>query len=869
MSTSRDRLYELLPAVYRQRDVERGEPLRALLQVIAEQVNVVEADMAQLYENWFIETCQDWVVPYIGDLIGYQPVHEAGEPGDVTTVRGLQRNKILIPRREVANTIHYRRRKGALALLERLASDVADWPARAVEFYRLLSWTQALNHQRPSRGRTVDLRWGDALDRLGGPFDELAHTVDVRRIVSHRTIGRYNIPSIGLFVWRLQWYSVTKTPAYCLEEIGPQCYTFSVLGNDAPLYNRPQPEMEPTHIAEEVNLPAPIRRRAFEERVLVEGHEERTQASDTYYGMGKSLVIWAEDWPTEGAEQPIPRDSIIPADLSHWQYRAPRNRIVVDPALGRLAFPSSQLPKKNVRVAYHYGFSADIGGGEYTRPILQLAFLAIALFRTDHLADAAGLALKLRNPPDPLSQYLRAQSAPATQQLLDAYTGSDPLPDALLNALIDELNRVVQDQGLYDAQRFNHVNLPQEIRQLIGQNPQGQQRTHLNRLLLEAAYPEIARSDRFYRVGEQEAWQRINDALEQWKHDQPRHAVIEVADSRVYVEQLNIALGPGQSLQLRAANRTRPVIRLLDWQTDRPDSLNVLVGPTSRFTLDGFLVTGRSVRIEGIRTEDGKTQVIPTQVIIRHSTLVPGWAVHPDCEPKRPAEPSLELVNLCGRAPIEHSIIGSIQVYQDAVRADPIMVHISDSILDATSNEREALAAPGPLIAHAVLTILRSTVFGQIQTHAIDLAENTLFNGVVTVARRQHGCIRFCYVTPASRTPRRYNCQPDLVERVIAEELRRVAREASLPEPSQAEIDAARQRERERVRPQFNSTRYSKPIYCQLAHTCASEISRGAEDESEMGVFHDLYQPQRAANLRARLDEYTPAGMDAGVIYAS
>jgi hypothetical protein len=36
-----------------------------------------------------------------------------------------------------------------------------------------------------------------------------------------------------------------------------------------------------------------------------------------------------------------------------------------------------------------------------------------------------------------------------------------------------------------------------------------------------------------------------------------------------------------------------------------------------------------------------------------------------------------------------------------------------------------------------------------------------------------------------------------------------------------------------------------------------------------MGVFHDLYQPQRAANLRARLDDYTPAGMDAGIIYAT
>jgi hypothetical protein len=36
-----------------------------------------------------------------------------------------------------------------------------------------------------------------------------------------------------------------------------------------------------------------------------------------------------------------------------------------------------------------------------------------------------------------------------------------------------------------------------------------------------------------------------------------------------------------------------------------------------------------------------------------------------------------------------------------------------------------------------------------------------------------------------------------------------------------------------------------------------------------MGVFHDLFQPQRMANLRARLGEYTPAGIDAGVILAS
>ena len=51
MTRSPDRLNELLPAIYRQRDAEQGWPLQALLQVITEQVDIVEADIDQLYEN--------------------------------------------------------------------------------------------------------------------------------------------------------------------------------------------------------------------------------------------------------------------------------------------------------------------------------------------------------------------------------------------------------------------------------------------------------------------------------------------------------------------------------------------------------------------------------------------------------------------------------------------------------------------------------------------------------------------------------------------------------------------------------------------------------------------------------------------------
>jgi hypothetical protein len=33
-----------------------------------------------------------------------------------------------------------------------------------------------------------------------------------------------------------------------------------------------------------------------------------------------------------------------------------------------------------------------------------------------------------------------------------------------------------------------------------------------------------------------------------------------------------------------------------------------------------------------------------------------------------------------------------------------------------------------------------------------------------------------------------------------------------------------------------------------------------------MGVFHDLFQPQREDALRTRLTEYTPADTDAGLV---
>lgn len=189
-SMTPDELYSLLPAVHRRRDAEQGGPLRALLTIVAEQAAVVEEDIERLYDNWFIETCDDWVVPYIGDLVGYEilPGFAAALSDDTSRAVGLP--AAAVPRRDVADTVVNRRRKGTLALLEDLASNVAGWPARVVEYRRLLCVTQPVRRytsdghdarRRSARGGLVDVRRAGTLDRLGGPFDELARTVEVPR----------------------------------------------------------------------------------------------------------------------------------------------------------------------------------------------------------------------------------------------------------------------------------------------------------------------------------------------------------------------------------------------------------------------------------------------------------------------------------------------------------------------------------------------------------------------------------------------------------------------------------------------------------------------------------------------------------------
>ena len=243
MTLDADKLYALLPSIYRIRDQEEGAPLKAFLTVLAEQAEVLQEDLAQLYDDQFIETCAEWVVPYLGGLIGYRKLR------DTAATNGSSRA-------EVANTIAYRRRKGTVSIVEQLATDVTGWKARAVEYFQQVCVTQYLNHVRPTHHAVADLRRQRQVMWSQTPFDSMPHVVDVRWIASGR--GRYNLPNVGLFLWRLQPYRVAKGMAKLVKE---GCFTFHPLGFDMPLFNPGQGEESLTRLAEPVNVPDPLRRR--------------------------------------------------------------------------------------------------------------------------------------------------------------------------------------------------------------------------------------------------------------------------------------------------------------------------------------------------------------------------------------------------------------------------------------------------------------------------------------------------------------------------------------------------------------------------------------------------------------------------------
>lgn len=396
-STPRERLLELVPVHHRSRDLmPNGEPgpLTGILTAVAGELGLLEEDVQRLYDGWFIETCEDWLVPYLADLVGLREV-----PPDLG---------VAVSRRAlVANTVAYRRRKGTVAVLEQVTRDVTGWPTRAVEHHPRLATSAHVNHVRPDRLGAASLRHAARAELAAvvsppsarATLDPFQHTAEVRRIASRR--GRYGIRNVAIFPFPVQTYSVgTDSPRTAAEggwsrtAISGSWHHFDPLGRAAPLFVPPRAEESIERLATEPDLPLPLRPR----RLLAMLEEARLGGDPATLPLGVRIG-------RTGAA--LPPDRIRVCGLEDLA-EVDDPQVAVDAIGGRLRAyrratpggPISAYVPAAVFVRYAYGALADVGAGTYDRSDEHDRVFASDRWQRPDAGEAAGADAQLTVPDD-------------------------------------------------------------------------------------------------------------------------------------------------------------------------------------------------------------------------------------------------------------------------------------------------------------------------------------------------------------------------------------------------------------------------------------------------------------------------------------
>jgi len=750
------RIYGLLPSIYRIEDLRQQtsdghRPLQDLTSIMEETLRLLENDLDGLYENWFIETCDEWVAPYIGDLV---------DAGLLCSVKG---SRALSGKAYVANTIHYRKRKGTVSVFEEIARDITGWDAHVVEFFKLLSTTQNINHPRLENKCTPRIDDVELMGRVGTAFDSVPHMLDVRNM--RNGVGYYDVAKVGIFLWRLTAYPVRRAQAF--EHDAGRRYFFNSLGMDMPLFNHPQTNGRNDDAddgvlstnTKEVTVSVPIRREAAK------------KCLSTYYGENGSILV-EETIGESGVLTKVDVKNIVVCDLSNvdssGNWRRPvefddstnkdgsTNKVAIDPVLGRILFSDTTVSDRRVFVSYYYGFSSDIGGGFYRRDFYE-------------------------SETEDLKTYLISSS---TATVANSRSGG-----------------------------FNG--------------------------------DEMSVS--------------IDEAFGKWKRDEAEGLVkeqvvlFEIVDSAIYgvdISQIDVPLG--KTLILRSSQEQRATLTAAKVvKGERVHAIEVSGGEGSCFVLDGLLLN-KNLCLKIVKKSSNLVSQFSNlkRFVIRHCTIVPfsvgeeaynDGLIKTDLDPQeKPSNDTVVDSNVVGcsvvvegndylSVSLDKSISGKI-----LMSASKGKLVVYDSILD--------VGVDGFSVECFEAVLENCTVFGKSNFDILNSASNVIFADTVTVKRRQEGYVRFSYISNrfaqeagcVSRVPKCYRCQP-----------------------GEARLSFV---------PHFTSKIYGAPSYAQLHRDNLKKLFEGADNESEIGVFNQVFQSHRINNLMATFAEYLPFGLTAGVI---
>lgn len=817
MTDKRIPLFARLPEIYRTKDAEQVPPdqLRDYLAVVEAAFGAIHENIESLYNDLFIETCDDWVVPYIGDLVGTS--HLKGEPWSL--------------RADVADTIALRRRKGTLGAIELLTYDLTKWGVHSVELFERLGWNQHLNHQRPDdggrppyrladfepgqpivttikrqtpiRGGTVTLRDPALLGFLDTPFDPFAHTVDVKPPMLGSI--RYNIPNLAIFLWRLAAYRVRMAKPFAEKRNGPgTSFYVRVNVNPIPVNALSRPYVVPTNGPEGVPLrlfntsrfdllsrrnegtepfvsridevpgPIPLERllpgvpgRAPEKYVFIEAYDETAADLSTLELADVGLQLHLpelqfpdEIWPTVGT--PAFEWQVRGANLCDWENGVMPplvdHELVVDPVRGRLLIRVEDEPKADALVSdllltYTYGATGPVGAHPISRGRVP-----------DDWTLPAG-------SPNHRRVNLR-------QNLL--------LIDALQNIHLATEPLVIEIED-----SFTHV--------------------------LDLADPALAQ---------------------------------ETSN-----EDGGLNLNLGSPLLIRAASNQRPIIVLKQPLRFRPANV---VSPTAdaieQARFDAVMAR-LNVRLEGVFLARSENFAAGDPLVARaavnklelvNCTLDPGGFRHFNGT-RAPVLRSIELHEPYGFTGAEDAAFKQIpELVISRTSSGPILMDrayrlwLADSIIDAleSAGDPESVFAltnaSDPLNGYGPPTHISGiTVFGRMRVESID-GRGGIWKHALEVLNNQIGCLKFSYVSgePLDRLPQLHACVKglDATGKLIAQL-------------------------------EFVSEVFGDPAYAQLALTADRRIREEGPQDDAMGAFGFLSEAHKWRNLQIRFREFMPVGI--------
>jgi hypothetical protein len=308
--------------------------------------------------------------------------------------------------------------------------------------------------------------------------------------------------------------------------------------------------------------------------------------------------------------------------------------------------------------------------------------------------------------------------------------------------------------------------------------------------------------------------------------------IIEIVDSATYSSATPITLGNAQikSLTIRAATGQRPCLTFFRApNTPATNGFHVTVAMQS-LELNGLLLSGGPLVIEreitNLRLEASTLDPRFGPSLLTNDGNLTGQARYLLC---RCVAGGLRLGSGVAQLIIADSVID--QAGSFAIAGLPGAVHTSPP------SSPPAAALPS---ARSV-QLERVTVLGRIHCDLL-IASESILDDLAIVEDQQSGCIRFSRYETGSQLPRRFQCVPSDADA------------ASCPATGRC------------LAPVFNSRRFGRPSYAQLATSAPSEIVTGSEAHAEIGAFAGAAGTIRLANLLAKLTEFMPIGLEPVII---